>query len=425
MSRNELPVAIIGAGPIGLAAAAHLLEQGREPLVLEAGSGVGHHVQDWAHVRMFSPWEFNIDEAARRLLEREGWRAPDPGQYPTGRELIEDYLWPLAVSPPLAQRIRTQHRVVAITRRDMDRMKDADREESPFLLQVDTPDAGRKEIVASAVIDASGTWRNPNPIGSHGLPVPGEVELAKHIRYGIPDVAGREAEHYAGQKVLVLGSGTSAFNVLEGLVALQSHAPETRVHWAVRRPSVEAVFRGGQNDPLEERASLAARARNLIDQGQVEFSGNVRVHRLEQTKEGIVAWSGDQPLAPVDTIIASTGFRPDFEMLPEIRLLLDPATQAPSRLAPHIDPNAHDCGSVPPHGVSELAQPEPDFYLAGMKSYGRAPNFLLVTGYEAVRSIAAELAGNHKAAREVRQVLPAGTEPCSLPAAQAQAPCCG
>jgi hypothetical protein len=93
-------------------------------------------------------------------------------------------------------------------------------------------------------------------------------------------------------------------------------------------------------------------------------------------------------------------------MLREIRLDLDDVVEAPRALAPLIDPNLHSCGTVPPHGVAELAHPEPGFFIAGMKSYGRAPTFLLATGYEQVRSIADELAGDHTSAREVQLLLP-------------------
>ncbi len=81
-------VAILGAGPVGLAAAAHVLERGMEPVVLEAGPDVGHAVRQWSHVRMFSPWEYNIDKAAERLLVATGWNSPAPDQYPTGGELV-------------------------------------------------------------------------------------------------------------------------------------------------------------------------------------------------------------------------------------------------------------------------------------------------------------------------------------------------
>ncbi len=113
-----------------------------------------------------------------------------------------------------------------------------------------------------------------------------------------------------------------------------------------------------------------------------------------------------QVIGPFDEIIATTGFRPDLSLLAELRLDLDPAVESPKALAPLIDPNVHSCGSVPPHGEAELRHPESGAYVVGMKSYGRAPTFLMLTGYEQVRSIAAAIAGDWEAARDVQLVLP-------------------
>src|SRR6476661_6398086 len=99
-------VAVIGAGPVGLAAAAHLLERGLQPIVLEAGREAVHSVRLWQHVRLFSPWEYNGDKAAARLLAPTGWNSPDPHAYPTGGELIDRYLTPLATRTPLREVIR-------------------------------------------------------------------------------------------------------------------------------------------------------------------------------------------------------------------------------------------------------------------------------------------------------------------------------
>ena len=167
VTETRLPVAIIGAGPIGLAAAAQLLARGIEPLVLEAGSEVGHAVRAWRHVRMFSPWAFNTDAAARALLTAEGWAEPDPESYPTGGELVDRYLAPLAASAALRGRIRSGVRVVGVARRDYGRLHNGEgRDAAPFVLHVETC-CGTEAIEARAVIDCSGTWNAPNPAGSH------------------------------------------------------------------------------------------------------------------------------------------------------------------------------------------------------------------------------------------------------------------
>ena len=129
-------------------------------------------------------------------------------------------------------------------------------------------------------------------------------------------------------------------------------------------------------------------------------------------------------------MIAATGFRPDLSLLAELRLDLDDRVEAPRTLAPLIDPNLHSCGSVPPHGVDELSHPDEGIYVVGMKSYGRAPTFLLRTGYEQVRSVVAALDGDWQAARQVELVLPetgvcsSGITPSTAEPA-AGASCCG
>jgi cation diffusion facilitator CzcD-associated flavoprotein CzcO len=73
---TSLPVVVIGAGPVGLAAAARLLERGMMPMVLERGPKVGAAVRAWGHVRLFSPWRYNIDDAAHGYLPQLAGKPP-------------------------------------------------------------------------------------------------------------------------------------------------------------------------------------------------------------------------------------------------------------------------------------------------------------------------------------------------------------
>ena len=410
--RLDLPVAVIGAGPVGLAAAAQLLERGLEPLVLEAGAQVGASIRRWGHVRLFSPWRYLTENAATALLTARGWTAPDPDALPTGQELVESYLEPLAAHPTIARSLRLEHRVTAVTRRGHDRMKSGGRAESPFLVVADTP-GGEVRFEAAAVIDASGTWTAPNPLGTGGVHASGEREYRQRIRYGIPDALGLERQRYAGRTTLVIGSGHSAQNAVLELAALRKETGSGRVVWAVRRRAEAALYGGGDGDELPQRAALGSRARELVNRGEVELITGFEAESIveEEGQLQVRAVSGAQLRA--DEIVTATGFRPDLEMLRELRLELDGVTEAPVRLAPLIDPNVHSCGTVPPHGEAELAHPERGFYLVGMKSYGRAPTFLLLTGYEQVRSVVAYLAGDLAAARRVELTLPETGVCCS------------
>ena len=421
MTQTALPIAVIGAGPIGLAAAAHLLSRGETPLILEAGASVGASILQWAHVRVFSPWRYTTDAASTALLARTGWTPPPPDGLPTGREIVERYLEPLAGLPEIAARLRLNTRVLSVARRGFDKMKSPGREQAPFVLRVRTS-TGEEEILARAVIDASGTYSMPNPLGGNGLPAIGERDCADRIVYGIPDVLGPERDRYAGRRVMVVGSGHSAFNALLDLGRLAEQAPETRITWVVRRADLRQLFGGEDRDVLPARGALGATVRSLVESGRLTFVPGFRIARLTRTADGIVVSSQERDLPPVDEIIGATGFRPDLSPLSELRLGLDPSVEAPTALAPLIDPNLHSCGSVPPHGEAELRHPEHGFYVVGMKSYGRAPTFLMLTGYEQVRSVVAALAGDMEAARSVELVLPE-TGVCSSDLDDL--PCCG
>jgi thioredoxin reductase len=428
---SELPVAIVGAGPVGLAAAAHLVARGIEPLILERGASVGATLLEWGHVRVFSPWTYNIDGAARSLLEQTGWVAPRPDALPIGAELVRDYLAPLAALPAIAPFLRLGAEVTAIAREGLDKISTAGRKDAAFVIRYIDGDGIEHRARARAVIDASGTWTRPNPIGLDGLPVEGEPQAAGHIAYGIPDVLHAERENYAGKRVLIVGGGHSAINAALALLDLQATAPGTKVFWALRRNGIGRLLGGGLNDQLPERGALGLAAKRAIDEGRLEMLSPFAVERIEESGAGlrVVARLHGEPYAlHVDRIIVATGFRPDLSFLSELRVQLDPVVEAPPALAPLIDPNFHSCGTVPPHGIAELAHPEPGFTIVGSKSYGRAPTFLMATGYEQVRSVVAELAGDHKAAREVRLVLPE-TGVCSashlFEDATASSGCCG
>lgn len=408
---KTLPIIIIGAGPIGLAAAAHLLERGLKPLVLEAGPSAAHAVSQWSHVRMFSPWRYNIDAAARRLLEAIGWTPPDPDGLPTGRELIDGYLQPLAAHPELAAHIRYGTKVVEVGRKNLDKVRSESREQRSFVVRVALAGTDRHKVFEGlAVIDASGTWSMPNPVGSGGYPAEGEIEQGDRIAYGIPDVIARERATYANTTVAVAGAGHSAINTVLDLIKLREQEPDTEIVWIMRRDTISPVFGGVESDALPARGQLGKKARNAIRKGAVRLLAPFRVssvHRVEDKLELTgETGPGTSNIIRVDRLIVATGFRPDVEMVRELRVSLDPLLESTAALGPLIDPNVHSCGTVRPHGARELSHPEKDFYIVGMKSYGRAPTFLLATGYEQVRSVAAELAGDHDAAVRVELDLP-------------------
>ena len=424
-SQHDLPVAVIGAGPIGLAAAANLFERSIPVRVYEAGATVGANLRDWAHVRIFTTWEQSVDPVSRRLLEADGWSLPQTNALPTGGDLVDRYLLPLSEVAGLTEAIETGAEVTAVSRRGIDKVASRGRDAKPFALRIRKSDGSERVDLARIVIDASGTWQNPNPLGASGLSALGEPAVGDHLVYGMPDILGRQRDRYAGKRVAVVGAGYSAINVLLDLTKIDGK--HGALLWVVRGKNMAKIYGGGDADELAARGKLGQHLKSLVDTGRVRLVTGFATEAVARAGADIIlsgAIDGEPAtLPPVDEVIVATGQRPDLELTRELRLELDPWLESVKVLGPMIDPNLHSCGSVSPHGHRELSHPEPGFYTIGVKSYGRAPTFLLLTGYEQARSVAAAIAGDMVAADNVHLVLP-DTGICQTDFDEDGATCC-
>lgn len=405
MEKNILPVVVIGGGPVGLAAAAQLAVRGENFILFESDANLGTNFLDYGHVKLFSTWRYNMDAAAKELLLKNGYALPDAEELPLGLEIAEKYLEPLGKLPELAPFIHLNSRVYHISRSGLDKMKDQGRENRPFQLTIDN--SGRfSEFEARAVIDATGTWQQPNPLISGGFP-----EEFSPIHSRLPDILKIERNVFAGKHVAVAGSGHSAFNSVLDLLVLKKDSPKTQITWLLRRKIQESLFGGGSIDQLAARGELGRKMKESVDAGLLTIEDESFIRRIDRDETDrllltIMQQGKNKIIGPFDEIIANTGSRPDFSFLREIRYHSDPSLESVPALAPLIDPNVHSCGTVRPHGEKELRQPEKDFYIVGAKSYGRAPTFLLATGYEQVRSVVAHLTGDFEASERVELSLP-------------------
>ncbi len=422
-ARNTL--AIIGAGPIGLEAAAAALDRGFDVHVFERGE-IGAHPIAWGHVRMFTPWRMNLGPASLARLRASDWSTPASDDFPSGLELATRYLEPLARLPELKDRVHTHAQVVYVSRSGAlkgDAIGKAERRDHPFRLLV--RDAGGREnfLHAYSVIDASGVYGQPNWAGDGGIPARSELYLAPQLSYHVDDVLGMRRERYAGKRTLVIGAGASAATVVADLATPAGPVPGTNVVWATRKLAGE-VYREIPDDPLPERRALYARARSLVrgeDQAVSHVGGariegfefNSATHRYRVTlmvsepppagaeqarSEDESPEVAERPrIEEVDRIIVNTGFGPDNSIYRELQIHECYASRGPMNLsAALLGAGAGDCLTTPSFGADVLANPEPDFFILGNKSYGRYNNFLLETGYKQVADVIEKLAQGHR-----------------------------
>jgi hypothetical protein len=382
-------VAILGAGPIGLEAALAAAERGLDFTVFEAADDVGGHVRRWGHVRTFTPWDLTVSERARRAL---GEGAPEGAGLPTGAELADRLLAPLARLPALRGRLQLGTRVVAVGRDGLlkhEAIGAPERGRRRFRLLVQGRDGRESLVRADAVIDATGNYGNPNRLGDGGISAVGEQLFEERIERWLTPFE-EQPERWAGRTVLLTGAGHSAQTAARDLALFARQAPGTRVVWALRRSAPD--FGAVRGDPLPERAALNAAASELAAGASpaVEVRTGLVTEALAPAGERIAVTlrNGGTEEVVADLVLALNGGVGDASLYRQLQVHECYATSAPMRLAAALlGEDGGDCLSIAAPGPETLVNPEPGFFILGAKSYGRNSQFLLRNGWRQVDDV--------------------------------------
>jgi thioredoxin reductase len=373
-------IAIIGAGPVGLEAALQATQLGYTVTVYERGD-VAEYLAQWGHVRLFTPFGMNASPLGLELIRKEHpeHQLPGPNDLITGHEYRDAYLIPLTMTAKLADAVKTRTHVVTIGRAGVlksEPANDPKRTTTPFRLLLRDDKGGERFAEADIVLDCTGTYGRHAWIGDGGIPAAGEIAAEKLIAYGVDDVLNKRKAHYAGKSIVVVGGGFSAATTVCALAQLAEENTATWVIWLTRGPRSTPLPRN-PSDPLRERDRLAAKANNLATRGD----GNVEYHPQtfidEVTSHGpdkgfrVAGRSNGKPVVwEVDRVIGNVGYLPDSNLTREL----------------HV---GEFIGGA-------VRQPEPGYYVLGMKCFGRDSSFLLKQGYEQVQEVLRHI--NRKAA---------------------------
>lgn len=368
---NRPRIAVLGAGPIGLEAAAYALSADLDVSVYEA-AGVASSFERWSFVKLFSPFGWNSTPLGRSLIRRESPKHefPADGDLTTGRELRDCYLMPLACAGELPGVIHTETRVLAVGRGGWRKSEPLTAKLPPFRLLI-RDGKGERFETADAILDCTGTQARPNWLGDGGLPAAGEIPARPQIHAGVDDILGTRQAVYANRSVMVVGSGTSAATAVADLVTLAEAHQSTWVIWLTHGTKSAPLARRA-NDPLKERDRLAARVNHLAARcdGNLEYHAQARIDEVAShgSDKGfrVAARVGGEAMEwQVERLIAATGNRPEPTLTAELRV-------------------------EEPGGGVETG--EPGYFVLGMKSAGRSGEFLLRDGFDQVRRAVAAVA---------------------------------
>lgn len=386
-------IAILGGGPIGLEAALAAAAAGLPFTLYERSAEGAGAVRAWGHVRVFTPWSMTVSAPMRTALAAAGRALPDGEVCPTGQQLVDRVLAPLAELPALRPHLRLGVRVLAVGRQGLlkhEEIASPVRAAQPFRLLLE--DGARQWIEpADVVLDCTGTYGHANWLGDGGIPAPGELTLADRIVRTIPDFT-RAGERWAGATTLLVGAGHSAQTAARDLAALAERHPDTRVVWALRGAAPRFSIAG---DALPERARLTTAAQALVEGASPYVAPRLGVAvDFLRTQDGQLAVglrgvAGAEEIR-VDQVLALTGFVGDPGLTRQLQVHECYALAAPMKLSAALLAAAGggaDCLDQASHGADALKNPEPNFFVLGAKSYGRNSSFLMRVGYEQVREV--------------------------------------
>jgi hypothetical protein len=391
-------IAVIGAGPIGLEAAAYARSL-EYPVKLYERGRIGEHLTRWGHVRLFTPFGMNSTRIGRAAIVKEGTNHAFPADADciTGRQHVVSYLEPLAKTALLRDVVQTENRVLQVSRSGALKEHPSDtgeRGQKPFRLLIRDSKNREYSEEADVVLDCTGTYGQHRWMGAGGIPAPGELGAEQWIAYGLEDILGQRRGVFANKCVLVYGGGYSAATTVCNLSNLAEEHPETWVVWLASSTGSQPIRRI-PNDPLRERDRLAAAANMLATRAD----GNVEFHRQAHI-ESIEAFGPEKGFRvtavcetkrrqwDVDRMVANVGYTPDTVLYRELQVHECHRTLAPVLLAQALAKSSiNDWLNLTMPGPEFLHNPEPDFYILGAKSFGRNSNFFLRVGFEQIRDV--------------------------------------
>ncbi|MEP7132826.1 MAG: YpdA family putative bacillithiol disulfide reductase [Acidobacteriota bacterium] len=276
---TDVPVAVVGAGPTGIACAVELSRRGIPAVCYERGGILDTLSRMPEEMRWFS---------TRELLAIAGVPFAGPEPHPTRLDTLAYYR---SVAEAFDVRVVPQTEILSILPREGGGVRvSASRDGQPF------------EFEAAAGIVASGFFGNPKRLG-----VPGEDLPTVHRRY----VSGYP---FHAREVLVVGGKNSASEA-----ALDLYRHGARVTLVVRGAAISDRVKYWIKPDLENR----------IKAGSIAAWFDSRVVEIEPHAVRLETPAGGRTV-PTDAVFPLIGYEPDFAFFDRCGIRLEGPCRAPA-----------------------------------------------------------------------------------------------
>ena len=277
-AQTAIDVAIIGAGPCGLAAAISARAAGLDALVFDGQCVVSSITQYPTYATFFSTAE---------KLSLGGLPFVTAGEKPSRRDALAYY--------------RAVVRYFGIPVRQYEPVSRIDGHDGAFVVRTSRRGADR-ETRARAVIIATGYWGSPNHLGVPGEDLP-------HVSH-----AYREGHFAFQQNALVVGGGNSAAEA--ALDLWRAGARVTLVHFG---PTFDKKIKPWVLPDFTNRAA----------EGSINAVWNTRMVEIGAENVTVRSTDGVVSALPADHVFLMTGFAPSVQLLEQAGVSIDRTTGIP------------------------------------------------------------------------------------------------
>lgn len=399
-------IAIIGAGPIGIETALYARFLGYDVAIFERDE-IGSSVKALGGLPMLTPFSLSCSPLGISAISTNdpGHVLPDLHKTISYQTWLDGYLRPLAKTDLLSDCFRLRTRVISIGKESyfkQDQVSYDERFEELFWLLIEEESGEQSYFECDIVIDCCGLTSEQQGFGPGGLPVLGESSIkleptdgstrfpyfcSTTTRRGKIEFSQFDFNTLAGRNIGLVGDSYLAWFCASKLASLKDKVEATNIHWIKRQLPANNVSSAmelsveGSNDVMPERYRLQQEANRWLENSLITWHTNSQVYSIGMEEDAwkIKLCGAETVELKLDALFSFGRSQPDWKLSSNLQLELSGSYDSPRNLESAL--KSVDLRTLTMESSSDsLVTSEPNYYVLGSKSFGRAADFFFHFG---------------------------------------------